>query len=69
MHIGMRITPPVTKRLLSTTVIAIPSLSTVKGGTHVPGGRPDDPPVAAGRSITLRMGACPIPDPDHAHHT
>src|SRR5436190_10583804 len=57
-------TPPVTRRVLSTMVIAIPSLSNGQGvaRTSREGDR-DDQPVRAGRSITLRNGACPIPNP------
>src|ERR1700680_4823043 len=45
-------------------VIAIPSLSNGQGvaRTSREGDR-DDQPVRAGRSITLRNGACPIPNP------
>src|SRR6202163_3867460 len=49
-------------------VIAIPSLSNGQGvaRTSREGDR-DDQPVHPGRSITLRNGACPIPDPRAQH--
>ena len=57
-------TPPVTGRVVSTMVIAIPSASTVQGvaRTSREGDR-DEHAALTASSITLRNGACPIPDP------